>query len=605
MNRGVADSSPRAVFLSYARDDSAAAQRIAEALRAAGVEVWFDQSELRGGDKWDVKIRGQVKDCALFLPVISAKTQARAEGYFRLEWRLAELRTHHMGRAKPFIVPVCIDATSDAEADVPESFLAVQWTRLPEGRADAAFCARIRDLLDGRGVPEAAPNPVPRKTLEGRGWKLAAAVALVSAAVAAIFHFAPGTLQTSEARRLAFEAEDFTSKVDSGAEDFATADRLVKRAQELDPSDGEIWAVSAELNAGSYGRGFDRTKSRLEASRNQSERATKLAPLSARAWLARGDYLRGGIDLVQAETCLRRALELAPPHGSLHSRIVFGLAGAALEKGDREAAFRLYGDSIDPGRPGSDALAHYNQFLIRFSARRFPEADALAAAAVQELLSPNFVCGRALSCLAWRGDPDMAAATLEKIPEGRRSETRTTVMTLVTARLRRRPQDVLSALAPLSTDYLNDNYFTGPTGLLEGDAQEALGHAEAARLAWERGLEVCRKRGAESEPGAQETAAEVMLLARLGREAEARRLLAATEEKWGGKRMAWYIESRGYAALGDPDKALPSIQHLLVDTTAAFPLTPALLRLDPMWDKLRPDPRFQALANAGDISSHK
>src|SRR5258706_35201 len=41
---------PQAVFLSYAREDTAAAQRLAEALRSHGVEVWFDQNELRGGD---------------------------------------------------------------------------------------------------------------------------------------------------------------------------------------------------------------------------------------------------------------------------------------------------------------------------------------------------------------------------------------------------------------------------------------------------------------------------------------------------------------------------------------------------------------------------
>jgi hypothetical protein len=42
----------RAVFLSYASQDAEAARRIADTLRSAGVEVWFDQSELRGGDVW-------------------------------------------------------------------------------------------------------------------------------------------------------------------------------------------------------------------------------------------------------------------------------------------------------------------------------------------------------------------------------------------------------------------------------------------------------------------------------------------------------------------------------------------------------------------------
>ena len=78
-----------AVFLSYASQDAEAAARICEALRAAGIEVWLDQSELRGGDAWDRKIRKQIQGCALFVPVISANTQVRLEGYFRLEWRLA------------------------------------------------------------------------------------------------------------------------------------------------------------------------------------------------------------------------------------------------------------------------------------------------------------------------------------------------------------------------------------------------------------------------------------------------------------------------------------------------------------------------------------
>ena len=46
----------QAVFLSYASQDADAARRICDALRAAGLEVWFDQSELRGGDAWDASI---------------------------------------------------------------------------------------------------------------------------------------------------------------------------------------------------------------------------------------------------------------------------------------------------------------------------------------------------------------------------------------------------------------------------------------------------------------------------------------------------------------------------------------------------------------------
>ena len=66
-------ASQGAVFLSYASEDAQAAQRICAKLRAAGVEVWFDQSELQGGDAWDAAIRQQIRSCSLFIPIISER----------------------------------------------------------------------------------------------------------------------------------------------------------------------------------------------------------------------------------------------------------------------------------------------------------------------------------------------------------------------------------------------------------------------------------------------------------------------------------------------------------------------------------------------------
>jgi adenylate cyclase len=147
----------RAVFLSYASQDAPVAQRICEALRSSGIEVWFDQSELRGGDAWDLKIRQQIRDCALFIPIISAHTTSRPEGYFRLEWSIADQRSHMIARNKAFIIPVCVDATPEAVPDLPESFMRVQWTRLADGATPQSFCQRIATLLGAAGPPAAAP----------------------------------------------------------------------------------------------------------------------------------------------------------------------------------------------------------------------------------------------------------------------------------------------------------------------------------------------------------------------------------------------------------------------------------------------------------------
>src|SRR5471032_117755 len=151
-----------AVFLSYASEDTEAAQRICEALRSAGVEVWFDKSELRGGDAWDQTIRQRIRDCRLFVPVISKTTEARGEGYFRREWKLAVDRTEDMAGDVAFLVPVVIDNTSSAGARVPPKFRELQWSRLPDGETPAPFVTRLAGLLgvEMPGAISTKPGPV-------------------------------------------------------------------------------------------------------------------------------------------------------------------------------------------------------------------------------------------------------------------------------------------------------------------------------------------------------------------------------------------------------------------------------------------------------------
>mgnify|MGYP001549479226 CR=1 FL=1 len=154
--------SGKAVFLSYASQDKEAAKSICDALRAAGLEVWFDVSELRGGDAWDQKIRQQIKECALFVPIISATTNARPEGYFRLEWKLAVDRSHLLADDHPFLFPIVIGDVADATARVPEKFREVQWTRLRLDETPAELAGRIARLLGGENVEAGRPRPAER-----------------------------------------------------------------------------------------------------------------------------------------------------------------------------------------------------------------------------------------------------------------------------------------------------------------------------------------------------------------------------------------------------------------------------------------------------------
>ncbi len=190
---GESSAPAAAVFLSYASQDAEAAQRICDALRAAGVEVWLDKSELRGGDAWDRSIRQQIHDCALFVPIISQHTHERLEGYFRREWRLAVDRTHDMAEVKAFLVPVVIDGTSEQDPTIPEKFRELQWTRLPAGETPPAFVERMQRLLSGETSTTSRPHaPLTGAPAVGRpqgsSWSRRAlpmaAVAVVLAAVA-------------------------------------------------------------------------------------------------------------------------------------------------------------------------------------------------------------------------------------------------------------------------------------------------------------------------------------------------------------------------------------------------------------------------------------
>ncbi|MCY7312236.1 MAG: toll/interleukin-1 receptor domain-containing protein, partial [Pseudoxanthomonas sp.] len=160
-----------AIFLSYASQDADAARRICDALRAAGLEVWFDLSELRGGDAWDASIRKQIKECALFVPIISTNTNARAEGYFRLEWKLAVDRSHLMADDQTFFVPVILADTPETTARVPDALRAWQWSRLTDDNAIAAFAQRVAKLITGSAssginAPSAAPALAPGEHLQ-------------------------------------------------------------------------------------------------------------------------------------------------------------------------------------------------------------------------------------------------------------------------------------------------------------------------------------------------------------------------------------------------------------------------------------------------------
>jgi hypothetical protein len=139
-----------AVFISYAREDLAAVQKLKAGLDAAGVTTWFDMERLESGDDYDRKIQRNIARCSYFIPVVSAATQRRHEAYFRREWSYALDRARNMADGALFVLPVTIDDTNAAEALVPDRFKALHFTQLEGGTVTPEFAERLTDFTRGR-----------------------------------------------------------------------------------------------------------------------------------------------------------------------------------------------------------------------------------------------------------------------------------------------------------------------------------------------------------------------------------------------------------------------------------------------------------------------
>jgi hypothetical protein len=139
------------IFISYSSDDTGAAKKLFADLQEIGGDVaWFDKTALKPGDNWDQHLRSAVQRCSLFLPLLSANTEQRTEGYFRLEWSEAAERSKRI-QGRKFIFPIVIDpdyaGATDRYALVPEAFKTVQYCHAPGGQLSEELKRELREQL--------------------------------------------------------------------------------------------------------------------------------------------------------------------------------------------------------------------------------------------------------------------------------------------------------------------------------------------------------------------------------------------------------------------------------------------------------------------------
>ena len=137
-----------AVFFSYASEDRPAVILIRDALEQAGIDVWFDRNPeaLRVGENFENKIKTNIDQCSLFVPIISQNTLTPKPRFFRTEWNHAQQLALRYPDSMRFIIPVAIDDTPPDASAVPEQFRKLHWERMPDGQAGAEFVAEIKRL---------------------------------------------------------------------------------------------------------------------------------------------------------------------------------------------------------------------------------------------------------------------------------------------------------------------------------------------------------------------------------------------------------------------------------------------------------------------------
>jgi Flp pilus assembly protein TadD len=250
--------------------------------------------------------------------------------------------------------------------------------------------------------------------------------------------------------------------------------------------------------------------------------------------------------------------------------------------------------------PGSGWAIEYQEADVLFELRRFPEAESAIKLALAGKTTPSAIAVEALIDLGWRGDAALAIRHLAELPPLRRNDEEVAFLTAYAQILARQPDAALATLKAFPMPFFSTPYFFGPKAYWAGIAHQEANRAAEAKTDREEALAEIRTRLEKAPNNALLHQLEGLVLSQLGRLPEAQRDIRLSERRVQrpATAPAWTEDAALlYCASGRSVDAMDRIEHLL-SGPSVWPLTSALLRLDPFWDSLRDKLRFQKLMHA-------